>query len=240
MINEYSTLLYMRITDCCNVKCPFCLAYSSPRNNNYMSFTNFQNIVAKYHNLGDYAIQLEGGEPLLHPEFLKMVKHCCADPRCRIIRIATNAILLNEVVRSLALLAASYKKIIFVKISINYFLEETIQDRLNILETLLKPYVNSEFLKFKWSIYLRHPKELDSFFLNELNSSVILSQFPRYVGNLVFCGRGLENKVSNLTVEPRCWKSPDLRLIFITPDGQEFEDDKEFNSYSRNLADDPL
>ena len=84
-----------------------------------MSFTNFQNIVAKYHNLGDYAIQLEGGEPLLHPEFLKMVKHCCADPRCCIIRIATNATLLNEVVRSLALLAASYKKIIFVKISIN-------------------------------------------------------------------------------------------------------------------------
>lgn len=65
--------IYINITNHCNLSCPFCCMYSSPKKNTFMNFETFKNIINKYDN--NTIIQLEGGEPFTHPSLSLFVDY---------------------------------------------------------------------------------------------------------------------------------------------------------------------
>lgn len=81
--------LYINITNKCNVCCPFCCQYSSPQRDCFMAFDTFQSIVDKHEK---FEVQLEGGEPTIHPEFVRMVSYCLNHKECGRVVIQSNGI----------------------------------------------------------------------------------------------------------------------------------------------------
>ena len=56
--------IYIEITNCCNLKCKFCL--ETNRNKEFMSVENFEEIIKKIHKYTNLVLLHVKGEPLLH------------------------------------------------------------------------------------------------------------------------------------------------------------------------------
>ena len=73
---NHSCTILIEITERCNLTCPTCFAGSSPQHANTMrmeEFTRQVDRLASGGKRGSDMIQLSGGEPTLHPDFLDMV-----------------------------------------------------------------------------------------------------------------------------------------------------------------------
>jgi molybdenum cofactor biosynthesis enzyme MoaA len=66
--------------------------FSSSKKNTFMSFETFKNIIDNYSD--DFELQLEGGEPLLHPDLYLFLEYARNSGRCKKVIITTNGILL--------------------------------------------------------------------------------------------------------------------------------------------------
>ena len=64
--------LQIEITDYCPLNCPQC--YKPDGDFSYMDINLFESILLQAHELGINSIFLNGGEPLLHPDILKMME----------------------------------------------------------------------------------------------------------------------------------------------------------------------
>ncbi len=82
---------YFALTNQCNKSCEFCCCYSDPSRRTYLSFEKFKEILPKDER---FEIQLEGGEPLLHPQLEDMIFFAQRTGRCDKVTIGTNAVLL--------------------------------------------------------------------------------------------------------------------------------------------------
>lgn len=82
------------ITEACNFKCPMCHVINSRQKNlSQISFLNFQKIVSqskKYYP----SFQLAGGEPLVHPSIISMIKLLNDNHLIKL--VVTNGLLLEE------------------------------------------------------------------------------------------------------------------------------------------------
>lgn len=86
------TRIYLSLTNNCNLKCPFCCMHSAPGKRTYLSVWRFKEIL--YTCKDTFELQLEGGEPLLHPAFEEFIRIALDTLRCTKIIICTNGILL--------------------------------------------------------------------------------------------------------------------------------------------------
>ncbi len=82
--------LYVAITNRCNRNCPFCSTYSTPEGT---AFITLAQVIAHVPHEGKYQVQLEGGEPFLHPDILDFATHFSRDERCTKVIISTNGTL---------------------------------------------------------------------------------------------------------------------------------------------------
>jgi hypothetical protein len=82
--------LYVAVTNKCNRACPFCSVYSSPSGT---TFITLEQVLANVPRKGAYQVQLEGGEPFLHPGIEGMAARFSRDERCTRIIISTNGTL---------------------------------------------------------------------------------------------------------------------------------------------------
>jgi uncharacterized radical SAM superfamily Fe-S cluster-containing enzyme len=74
---NHSCTILIEITERCNLSCPTCFAGSSPAHSNMMSMEEFTRQVDQLvagGKSGSDMIQLSGGEPTIHPDFLEMVE----------------------------------------------------------------------------------------------------------------------------------------------------------------------
>lgn len=71
---EKPQFLQIEITDYCPLKCPQC--YKKDTDFKYMEKERFQEIILEAKEVGVKSIFLNGGEPLLHKDFIDMVKIC--------------------------------------------------------------------------------------------------------------------------------------------------------------------
>lgn len=76
---------YFALTNFCNRACPLCSCHSDPYKTTFLSDSQFYAFLTQ-----PYEIQLEGGEPLLHPNFYAYVKYVEADPLCQRVILCTN------------------------------------------------------------------------------------------------------------------------------------------------------
>lgn len=69
--------LHIEITMKCNERCIHCFLPNKIKNEgSTLGFSDFRNIVDDFVKMGGESIQLSGGEPMTHPDFLRMVEYC--------------------------------------------------------------------------------------------------------------------------------------------------------------------
>ncbi len=120
--------LYINITNRCNTNCPFCCMYSGTNNNKDMDFEIYKNIIDECQT--DFELQLEGGEPLIHPNLYLFMEYAISKKTCKKIIILTNGILLENELRRLADFSVYHHIEMELKISINYWLIQVCQDHM--------------------------------------------------------------------------------------------------------------
>lgn len=142
------TRLYINITNKCNTNCPFCCMYSGTNKNTFMDFETYKNIIDSTDD--KFELQLEGGEPLLHPSMYLMIEYAIATGRCSKILVLTNGILLEKHLKRLVDISNWYSILIELKVSINYWLIQENKDfiqKLSYMSFATKhlPYLNIIF-----------------------------------------------------------------------------------------------
>ena len=69
--------LCLEIIETCPNNCLFCSSCSSINKNNIIDYKKFKEVIDYFINNGGIEeISLSGGEPLLHPELLRMIRYC--------------------------------------------------------------------------------------------------------------------------------------------------------------------
>lgn len=91
----------MAITARCNMNCLHCFASMSPESDQY-TYEECDEIISQLEDIGVAELALTGGEPLVHPDFLKIADRIAAGP-VHLIEVLTNGMLLtDEIIRHLA------------------------------------------------------------------------------------------------------------------------------------------
>lgn len=101
--------IYIEITNCCNLKCDFCIKNS--RKIEFLEFEKFKVLLDRIKEYTDYLYLHVLGEPLLHPKFNEMVDYASKYFK---INITTNGYLINNIktnkIRQLNISLHSYDK----------------------------------------------------------------------------------------------------------------------------------
>jgi hypothetical protein len=111
--------VYATLTNHCNRECPWCSTCSSPAGSAWLGADP---LFAKLPKTGAFELQLEGGEPTLHPEFWEIVERARNHPRCTRVVLCTNGVVLPRRRERLLLWIARLGAPLTLKLSINHYL----------------------------------------------------------------------------------------------------------------------
>jgi MoaA/NifB/PqqE/SkfB family radical SAM enzyme len=84
---------HLYVTDNCNLECDYCTEYdhSAP----HPPLDDIKKWITKIRDLGALRIGLQGGEPLMHPDIVEIVRYCAREMGL-LTTVATNGFLLSE------------------------------------------------------------------------------------------------------------------------------------------------
>jgi hypothetical protein len=111
--------VYVATTNHCNRACPWCSTCSSPAGSTWISLADY---AACFPAQGPFEVQLEGGEPTIHPEFDELVRLARAQPRCVRLVIVSNGVVLPRARPRLRAWLAKLGAPLTIKLSINHHL----------------------------------------------------------------------------------------------------------------------
>lgn len=149
--------LYINLTNKCNSDCPFCCMYSGKEKNKFMDFDTFKQTVDNHSE--DFELQLEGGEPLLHPLMFLFMWYAYSTGRCKKIIILTNGKLLSDYLEEVITFMSQTEIPIEIKMSLNYWLYK---ENPNIFKQARDLYLSTEFvdgISVVFNVRMRHGDE---------------------------------------------------------------------------------
>ncbi len=111
--------VYVALTNHCNRSCPWCSTCSSPAGSTWITGDQF---AAALPHSGSFQLQLEGGEPTLHPRFLDFVAAARATGRCNRVVVCTNGVILPREAAKLDRWLDALGNGLTIKISVNHHL----------------------------------------------------------------------------------------------------------------------
>ncbi len=111
--------MYYALTNHCNRACPWCSTCSSPNGGTWMSLGVFEK---SFPAAGTFQVQLEGGEPTVHPEFWSFVSAARAHPRCSHLVLCTNGVVLPRRAEKLRAWVERLGAPLTIKLSVNHHL----------------------------------------------------------------------------------------------------------------------
>lgn len=78
---QHTCIGLVEITEACNLKCPMCYASSGP-GGRHLTFEECRSAIDRLVEVEGRpeVLQLSGGEPTIHPEFLRVLEYACAQP----------------------------------------------------------------------------------------------------------------------------------------------------------------
>lgn len=136
---------YINITNRCTYACPFCCMFSSPKNKTDMGLSTFYAIlqdIQRKHTEDPaitFEVQIEGGEPLLHPDlylFLEMLTSQMMKPIVDKIIIDTNGALLMDAIDKIVEIAERKQTDILLKASINGYILKKRPDAIEVYKNI--------------------------------------------------------------------------------------------------------
>ena len=149
--------LYINLTNKCNSDCPFCCMYSGKEKNTFMDFNVFKYIIDGKDD--DFELQLEGGEPLLHPFMFLFMWYAHSTGRCKKIIILTNGKLISDYLEEIISFMDRARIQIEIKMSINYWLYS---ENPHIFKHARDLHCATEFvdgISVKFNVRMRHGDE---------------------------------------------------------------------------------
>jgi len=126
--------VYVAVTNNCNRSCPWCSTCSSPKGNVWLTADAYR---SSFPTEGPFEVQLEGGEPTIHPLFDEFVRIARADARCTRLIVCTNGVALPRTEHDIAAWVAALGDHLTIKLSVNHHLLEK-DPQLIALAALLK------------------------------------------------------------------------------------------------------
>lgn len=90
----YPTSMQIELTTRCNLNCSYCYRNSGAQEPDRLGTSNLLNILRILSKNGLHSAELTGGEPLLHPDFIKIMRFC--GERFSIVGLLTNGTLITE------------------------------------------------------------------------------------------------------------------------------------------------
>ncbi len=143
--------LSIELTDGCNLRCVFCYLGTRKKDRKFKFIEKDKLLdfleICYIHGLS--VVELTGGEPLLHPDFIEIFNYCAK--KFDIVGVLTNGLLLKEnKVKELS----KYKDKIFVNISLDSY-DEKMHDYLRGVNGAHKAAVNAIKLLSKYGIKSR-------------------------------------------------------------------------------------
>jgi MoaA/NifB/PqqE/SkfB family radical SAM enzyme len=111
--------VYFALTNHCNRACPWCSTCSSPRGGTWLSLADY---AGRFPATGPFQVQLEGGEPTLHPDFWEFVRLAREHPRCTHLVLCTNGVVLPRQPDRLRAWLVCLGTPVTVKLSVNHHL----------------------------------------------------------------------------------------------------------------------
>jgi MoaA/NifB/PqqE/SkfB family radical SAM enzyme len=113
--------VYVALTNHCNRACPWCSTCSSPRGQTWLSVADY---LASLPGEGLFQVQLEGGEPTVHPQFWDFVRIAREHPRCVHLVLCTNGVVLPRTPAKLRAWVGRLGTPLTLKLSLNHHLLE--------------------------------------------------------------------------------------------------------------------
>lgn len=113
--------LYLALTNHCNRACPWCSTCSGPSG---ATFLDPDTLATLWPADADFELQLEGGEPTVHPRFADFVAAARAHPRCRRLVVCTNGVALPRRPERLRAWLDTLGAPLTLKLSVNHHLLE--------------------------------------------------------------------------------------------------------------------
>lgn len=111
--------VYAALTNHCNRSCPWCSTCSSPEGGTWLGLDALK---ALFPAEGAFELQLEGGEPTLHPRFWDFVALGRSESRCTRLVLCTNGVVLPRAPEKLKAWLARLGAPLTVKLSFNHHL----------------------------------------------------------------------------------------------------------------------
>jgi len=111
--------LYFALTNHCNRACPWCSTCSTPSRGTWLTLDAYR---ACFPESGAFEVQLEGGEPTTHPDFLAFVGSARSHPRCSRVVVVTNGVLVPRDAVALRSWLEQLGAPLTLKLSINHHL----------------------------------------------------------------------------------------------------------------------
>lgn len=125
--------VYVTLTNHCNRACPWCSTCSSPKGDTWLDLENCRSLLPAR---GPFELQLEGGEPTIHPQFWDFVALARSTPRCTRLILCTNGVVLPRTRSQLETWVADFGESFTLKISINHYLLKHDPDQIELAKML--------------------------------------------------------------------------------------------------------
>ncbi len=125
--------LYVALTNHCNRACPWCSTCSSPKGSVYLGLAALRDA---FPTDGAFELQLEGGEPTVHPLFWEMVELGRATPNCTRVVVVSNGVVLPRDDAGIAAWLDRFGAPGTIKLSINHHLLERDEGLLDLAQRL--------------------------------------------------------------------------------------------------------
>ncbi len=162
--------VYIEITNGCNLECSFCML--NRRTIKYMSIREFETVLDKLKGYTDYIYLHVLGEPLLHPEVLKMID--LANIKGYKVNITTNGYLFNKIdinnnIRQINISLHSYIE------NKGKTLDEYMNDIFNYVNKLDKTYIS-----YRLWVNSKYSKEILNILNREYNTNYQFSEGNKF------------------------------------------------------------
>jgi hypothetical protein len=125
--------VYVATSNHCNRACPWCSTCSSPQGETRLTIADY---LASFPREGAFEVQLEGGEPTIHPAFFELVALARANPRCVRVVVVTNGVVIPRTVAELGEWLIRLGAPLTIKLSINHHLLARDRDLLELASIL--------------------------------------------------------------------------------------------------------